>query len=206
MNNDDYKHKIDEHRKPIRLDNGSQTNNRVTRRSTKQNEEQIKPRRNLLLPILFTIFILIPVGFLIYIQVFYQPNTNETAITDAEEFEFEENEVDSVDTTVTDEPEETNTDTSIEDEETEPVEPVEPVVTENESEVEVTPEEQEEEVVVEETTEPETSGKTHIVQPNETLYRIAMNYYNSPDAVEKIKDANGLTSDSISAGQKLILP
>lgn len=203
MNNDDYKHKIDEHRKPISLDNESRTNTRVTRRSTKQNVEQVKPRRNLLLPILFTIFILIPVGFLIYIQVFYQPNTNQTAITDAGEFEFEENEVDSVDTTVTEEPEETNTeDSSNEDENTESVEPV---VTEDESEGEVTEEEQEE-VVEEQPTETETSGKTHIVQPNETLYRIAMNYYNSPDAVQKIKDANGLTSDSISEGQKLILP
>lgn len=201
MNNDDYKHKIDEHRKPISLDNESRTNTRVTRRSTKQNVEQVKPRRNLLLPVLFTIFILIPVGFLIYIQVFYQPNTNQTAITDAEEFEFEENKVDSVDKTVTEDPEETNTDSSNEDEETDPVEPV---VTEDKSEDEVT--EEQEEVVEEEPTESVTSGKTHIVQPNETLYRIAMNYYNSPDAVQKIKDANGLTSDSISAGQKLILP
>ncbi len=203
MNNDDYKHKIDEHRKPISLDKESRTNTRVTRRSTKQNVEQVKPRRNLLLPILFTIFILIPVGFLIYIQVFYQPNTNQTAITDAGQFEFEENEVDSVDSTVTDEPKETNTeDSSNEDERTEPVEQI---VTEDESDVEITVEEQEE-VVEQQPTETETSGKTHIVQPNETLYRIAMNYYNSPDAVQKIKDANGLTSDSISEGQKLILP
>lgn len=203
MNNDDYKHKIDEHRKPISLDNESRSNTRVTRRSTKQNVEHIKPRRNLLLPILFTIFILIPVGFLIYIQAFYQPNQNQTAITDDQEFEFEENEVDSVDTSVSDESDETNTDSSNEDEETEPVEPV---AEEDDAEGEVTQEEQEEEVIVEEPTEPETSGKTHIVQPNETLYRIAMNYYNSPDAVQKIKDANGLTSDSISTGQKLILP
>lgn len=203
MNNDDYKHKIDEHRKPISLNKESRTNTRVTRRSTKQNVEQVKPRRNLLLPILFTIFILIPVGFLIYIQVFYQPNTNQTAITDAGQFEFEENEVDSVDSTVTEEPKETNTeDSSNEDERTEPVEQI---VTEDESDVEITVEEQEE-VVEQQPTETETSGKTHIVQPNETLYRIAMNYYNSPDAVQKIKDANGLTSDSISEGQKLILP
>lgn len=203
MNNDDYKHKIDEHRKPISLDKESRTNTRVTRRSSKQNVEQVKPRRNLLLPILFTIFILIPVGFLIYIQVFYQPITNQTAITDAGEFEFEENEVDSVDTTVTEEPEATNSENSSNDDEN--TEPVEPVVTEDESDGEVTEEEQEE-VVEEQPSETEPSSKTHIVQPNETLYRIAMNYYNSPDAVQKIKDANGLTSDSISEGQKLILP
>jgi len=55
-------------------------------------------------------------------------------------------------------------------------------------------------------TEQPTSSKTHVVQPGETLYRIAMNYYNSPDAVEKIKSANGLSSNSISTGQTIILP
>ncbi|MET1013379.1 MAG: LysM peptidoglycan-binding domain-containing protein [Paenisporosarcina sp.] len=200
MNNDDYKHKIDEHRKPITLENESRSNSRVTRRSTKPNVDQPKPRRNLLLPILFTIFILIPVGFLIYIQVFYQPNQNETAIVKDSEFEYEENKQNLVDSEVADETDESNTDSSKEDEETEPIEPV---AKDEDSENEVTQDEQED---TEESVEPETSEKSHVVQPNETLYRIAMNYYNSPDAVQKIKEANGLTSDSISTGQTLILP
>ena len=54
--------------------------------------------------------------------------------------------------------------------------------------------------------EEKKSQRTHIVQSNETLYRIAMNYYNDPNAVEKIKQANGLSSESIYVGQKLILP
>ena len=49
-------------------------------------------------------------------------------------------------------------------------------------------------------------GKTHVVQSNETLYRIAMNYYNSPAGVDKIKQANNLSGESISAGQTLIIP
>jgi LysM repeat protein len=197
MNNDDYKNKIDEHRKPINLEKESPSNSRVSRRSTKQPVEQVKPRRNLLLPILFTIFILIPVGFLIYIQVFYEPNQNETAI-ETDEFEYAENEQEP-DAAKDDESNETTPDSVNEDEETEPVVPVEEE--EENFEGEVT-----EEPVVEEPAQPETSEKTHIVQPNETLYRIAMNYYNSPDAVENIKEANGLTSDSISTGQTLILP
>ncbi|MGM9951304.1 MAG: LysM peptidoglycan-binding domain-containing protein, partial [Lysinibacillus sp.] len=48
--------------------------------------------------------------------------------------------------------------------------------------------------------------RTHTVQSNETLYRIAMNYYNDPSAVEKIKKANGMSSESIQVGQTLILP
>ena len=196
MNNDDYKHKIDEHRKPITLENETRSNSRVNRRSTKPTAEKSKTRRNLLLPILFTIFILIPVGFLIYIQAFYEPNQNETAIANDGEYQYEVNEHDSTDV----KPDVTT-------EETEPVEPVEPVpaVEEEDIEGEVTQEEQEE-PIIEEPSEPETTSKTHVVQPNETLYRIAMNYYNSPDAVQKIKDANGLTSDSISSGQTLILP
>ncbi len=48
--------------------------------------------------------------------------------------------------------------------------------------------------------------RTHTVKSNETLYRIAMNYYNDPSAVEKIKQANGMASESIQVGQTLILP
>lgn len=48
--------------------------------------------------------------------------------------------------------------------------------------------------------------RTHTVKSNETLYRIAMNYYNDPSAVEKIKKANGMSSESIQVGQTLILP
>lgn len=47
---------------------------------------------------------------------------------------------------------------------------------------------------------------THIVSANETLYRISMNYYGSDTGVEKIKKANGLSSNDIMAGQKLIIP
>ncbi|WOV85403.1 LysM peptidoglycan-binding domain-containing protein [Sporosarcina jeotgali] len=50
------------------------------------------------------------------------------------------------------------------------------------------------------------AGKSHTVQPNETLYRISVNYYGSGSGVEKIKAANGLSSNSISVGQMLIIP
>uniref|UniRef100_UPI000B0864C4 LysM peptidoglycan-binding domain-containing protein n=1 Tax=Sporosarcina koreensis TaxID=334735 RepID=UPI000B0864C4 len=51
-----------------------------------------------------------------------------------------------------------------------------------------------------------TKAKTHIVAPNETLYRISMNYYGSDAGIEKIKKANGLSSNNIMTGQKLIIP
>ncbi|WP_404466474.1 LysM peptidoglycan-binding domain-containing protein [Planococcus rifietoensis] len=56
---------------------------------------------------------------------------------------------------------------------------------------------------------PTAGGKTVTVQSSETLYRIAVNNYGASGAaaaVEKIKQANGLTSNDISPGQTLILP
>lgn len=46
----------------------------------------------------------------------------------------------------------------------------------------------------------------HQVQPGETLFRIAMNYYKSQQGVDKIKQANGLSSNEISVGQTLKIP
>lgn len=52
------------------------------------------------------------------------------------------------------------------------------------------------------------SSKSHTVQSTDNLYRIALKYYGngSPEYVNKIKQANGLSSDSISNGQVLIIP
>lgn len=52
----------------------------------------------------------------------------------------------------------------------------------------------------------ESGSKTHVVAANETLYRISMNYYGSDSGIEKIKKANGLSSNDIMVGQKLIIP
>ncbi|MFS0687931.1 LysM peptidoglycan-binding domain-containing protein [Sporosarcina sp. 179-K 8C2 HS] len=55
-------------------------------------------------------------------------------------------------------------------------------------------------------TEQNTKARTHIVAANETLYRISVNYYGSDAGIEKIKKANGLSSNDIMTGQKLIIP
>ncbi|WP_080845418.1 LysM peptidoglycan-binding domain-containing protein [Cytobacillus gottheilii] len=46
----------------------------------------------------------------------------------------------------------------------------------------------------------------HTVKAKETLYRVSMNYYSSADGVEIIKQANGLSSNEIQAGQVLKIP
>lgn len=48
-----------------------------------------------------------------------------------------------------------------------------------------------------------SSGPNHLVQPGETLYRLAQLYRGN---VEAIRQANGLTGDLIQPGQRLVIP
>ncbi|WP_313891013.1 LysM peptidoglycan-binding domain-containing protein [Psychrobacillus sp.] len=185
MSQDDYQKKIDEHRQKI----GTEDNSMESRssRRTKSSKKPKKKSKSLLLPSIFFVFIMIPVCILVYVQFFYTPEKEEVA---------EQQEIIQVETK--------NISNKGEDEEdTAEVEAETPVTTEPEKEEPVVEEPPVEEPKVE---EPIIETKKHEVKEGETLYRIAMNYYKTPDAVEKIKDANGLRSDSISAGQKLILP
>lgn len=213
MNKDDYQNKIEEHRKPIQLNGDEKPNTRASRRSTNVAPKKKKEKRILLLPILFSFFILIPVSFLIYVFAFYEPNANETTVLDDSQVKYEQNDED-----IASEEDSQNTESEASAEENTEKDNSEESSTTEQQTTEETPEEvvTETEEVEEETdktqdeeqskTEQSSDSKTHVVKPGETLYRIAMNYYNSPDAVEKIKSANGLSSDSISTGQTLILP
>ncbi|WP_316569763.1 LysM peptidoglycan-binding domain-containing protein [Neobacillus sp. YIM B06451] len=48
--------------------------------------------------------------------------------------------------------------------------------------------------------------KYHTVKPGETLFRIAMMYYNSKDGIVKIREANGIVGNEIKVGQSLKIP
>lgn len=59
--------------------------------------------------------------------------------------------------------------------------------------------------------QPKTAAKTakivyHTVQPKETLFRIAMKYYNSQAGMDIIRKANHIQGDQINAGQVLKIP
>lgn len=191
MNQDDYQKKIDEHRQSIDTDiSGS----RRSRRSNYAKKTK-KKSKNLLIPSLFFIFILIPVCMFIYVKFFYTVNNEKEVanqgIIQVETNPISNNEEKEEETEVEEPITETTPETEVKDESTE--QQTEEVNLEPEKEVKEEPKEV-------------NPSKTHIVQANETLYRIAINYYKDPNAVEKIKEANGLTSNNISAGQKLILP
>lgn len=53
---------------------------------------------------------------------------------------------------------------------------------------------------------PVQGARSHVVKSNETLYRISVNYYGDGSHVQKIQQANGLSSNEISVGQTLVLP
>ncbi|WP_391208928.1 LysM peptidoglycan-binding domain-containing protein [Psychrobacillus sp. L4] len=203
MNQDDYQKKIDEHRQSIGLE--EEMNEPRRSRRTSYAKKTKKKSKNVLIPVLFFIFILIPICIFIYVQFFYTAEvenvTNQGVTLEKKTIsntgdnnnkeDKEENDSETVveQNTVVTAPE------KVADEESKAEEPITEVETKTASQTEV------------ETKPTEVSqAKTHIVQKNETLYRIAINYYKDPKAVEKIKAANGLKSDSISAGQKLILP
>lgn len=206
MSKNDYQNKIDEHRKPIQINDEEKPNTRTSRRSNNMAMKKTKQKTSLMLPILFFFFILIPVSILIYVFAFYEPNSNETTVLENSQFKFEQNKEDTESVSATE-----NKDTQNQEETTEfkeePVVEETPEVAEPKAEKPAVEQPKEEKPAEEQPKEekPQTA-KTHVVQPGETLYRIAINYYNSADAVEKIKSANGLTSNSISTGQALVLP
>ncbi|MBN8190787.1 LysM peptidoglycan-binding domain-containing protein [Bacillus sp. NTK074B] len=54
--------------------------------------------------------------------------------------------------------------------------------------------------------QPEVKIVYHTVKPQETLFRIAMNYYNSPSGVDRIKEWNKIQDNEIQTGQVLEIP
>lgn len=192
MANNDYQKKLDEHRKPIEE---PETLSRRSRHVKKTKKKSSGKPRNWFLPTLFTIGIVLPVILFFYAYFFYDPAANERP---------DNQQVVQLDVKPV---------TPVEQEEEEPAEEqIEPTESQDQSEEEQPAvEEEEEQPVVEEeeeqpAEEPVQPERTHTVQSSETLYRIAMNYYNDPAAVDRIKQANNLSSNEISVGQVLVLP
>lgn len=219
MDKQNYRDSLEKDRQEISVNSSTGLTRRAQRHTLNQKS---KKRKNILLPSLFFIFILIPVTILIYVAFLYEPDdtlksaadenevsvettspSNETPLVPAEEKE-EEPEEDK-------EPVEEEPPAKEETQET--AVPEEPAKEEKaeEPETEAAPQEQEqpEEEPAEQPEAPQPTQKTVTVKENETLYRIAVNNYGASGAgaaVEKIKQANGLSSNEISVGQSLILP
>lgn len=238
MDKKNYRESLEKDRQEIITDNTSNLSRRALRQ--KENKKPEK-RRNFLLPVLFFIFILIPVTILIYVALIYEPddtlvgsgNENQVSVesntppTDSSVIVPEETEEEVAEESTEDEEakekaekekaeQEAKEKTAKEKAEQEAKEKAEKEArekTEAEAKEKAEQEARDKAEAAKNEKEPEepssSGGKTVVVQDNETLYRIAVNNYGASGAgaaVEKIKQANGLSSNEIYAGQTLILP
>ena len=224
MKNDDYKTEFEEHRREIRINDGENTPSRAElhRKGRKPKEKT----GNATINIILALFTLIPIGILLNVIFdFYTPSNGTSANADNTNTSYEMNKDISEDKTgdinkeiiIEDEADDsskkpvinTNNETEEKEEAKTEVKPEEKVETKTEvkpeTKTEVKPETKQ---IAKPETKPDENpvGKTHKVAPGETLYRISMNYYKSDSGVDKIRQANGLSSNNIMVGQKLIIP
>lgn len=213
MSNGDYREKIEEHRQSIELEEQS---SRMSRSKRTVKKKKKKTRKNPLLNILLFVLLGIPFALLIYVSFFYNPVDSETA--EVEEngsiVEVQTNNTVSSSSKEKAEPkieesdkkasaeEKASDDTTVEDAKQAEVEAAKKAEQAKVEQEELAKQQEEPKQTEQET----TGGTTHTVQSNENLFRIALKYYGDASGVEKIKEANNLSSDSISVGQTLIIP
>ncbi|WP_108671091.1 LysM peptidoglycan-binding domain-containing protein [Peribacillus acanthi] len=162
-----------------------------------------------LIKLLSLFFILIPIT----IYAIYAANhqDNETAVTSVDEvqgvetIEFNENE------NITQTDDEENTDKQNEvissSDSTKQSSQNTNTQTTKESETSSTEDgQQDESLVSKDSSEEDYKIVYHVVKPQETIFRIAMNYYQSQEGIELIKEWNNLKDNSIEVGQELKIP
>lgn len=204
MKKDNYKSEFEEHRQEIKLEGENETPERRSR--VELHRKARKPKRqsrNMIINIILVLFTLIPVVILVYVVFTWNtPAESKNTVVDNEVIKFE-----TIDKKTT----ETADKDSVAKPDSEPlpepkpdpkpeVEP-EPVPTPD-----PTPKPDPKPEPTPNPTPPPTGPKTHVVGTGENLYRISLKYYNSGDGVNKIMAANGMRSNEIVVGQKLIIP
>lgn len=209
MKKDNYKTEFEEQRQEIGQDNDNLPSRAELHRKGR------KPKRkssHLMINVVLGLFTLIPVIILVYVvSDFYNPGSNPSAKDGDTNVSYEETENKKTDEKIENPEKEIVLDEKDDDVVKEDGKDVEEVKTT--PEVEKKPEEK---PVVNVNPTPEKkpevkpeekpASKTHKVANGETLYRISVNYYGSDVGVEKIKSANGLSSNNISVGQTLTIP
>lgn len=213
MKKDNYKSEFEEHRQEIGQDDDNLPSRAELHRKGRKSK---KKSSHLMINVVLGLFTLIPVIILVYVvSDFYNPGSNPSAKDGDTNISYEETVNKKTDEKIEDPEKDIGLDEKDDDvvkEDGKDVEEVKPT-----PEVEKKPEEKpvvnvnptpekKPEVKPEIKPEEKPSGKTHKVANGETLYRISVNYYGSDVGVEKIKSANGLSSNEIMVGQTLTIP
>ncbi|MEG0259019.1 MAG: LysM peptidoglycan-binding domain-containing protein [Lysinibacillus sp.] len=226
MSKEDYRDKIEEHRQSFEVEKEQeQPLSRVSRMnrngSDNKGPKKTKQDKNPLMKILLVIFILIPFTTLVLVWYFYEPGKT---------LKETEDEVDSNNPVVEVEDQNNSDKNSIKIDKNEAAEAEKKAQEQARKDAEKLEAEQkaadeekaaEDAKIAQEKAAEEAakkaeeakkqeaaSAKTHTVQSNETLYRIAVKYYGngSESTLAKIRAANGMPSDVIQVGQKIKLP
>lgn len=229
MTKEDYREKVEEHRQEIDLHNESGAKISRVARNRKGNA---KKQKNPLMKILVVVFIFIPLSILGYVLFIFDPGTKANDTTKANDNDQlveiqkqDPNESKVVDSdNEADEKNDAQADAAekerlaaekakaaeaqkLEDEKkAKEAEEAQKVAAQKAKELEAKKKVEAERAKAE-AEKANTARTTHTVQSTDNLYRIALKYYGdgSPANIEKIKAANNLTSDSISAGQVLVI-
>ena len=214
MTKKDYREKIEEGRQQIELDDDLSRLSRSKRKT--------KKRKSPLMSILLVTFILIPLSVLIYVNFFYEPTieTKEKPTVNNETVQMETNNAANNKSDDEDKEEQADSDEKLKEDQKEDEKDIADAKAKKEAELVAAKKAEneaakkaKEEAAAKKAAEEaaakkaaEQQAKSHVVQTGDTLYSIAMKYYGYPEAVEKIKAANNLKSDSISTGHNLVLP
>jgi LysM repeat protein len=212
MKNDDYKTEFEEHRKEISLDEGHGVSKLPSRSELHRKGRKPKQKSShTMINIILGLFTLIPVLILVYIiSDFYTPGDRTSAKGGDSGTLFEMNSEKPAGNTAVANKDNENKAANKEDEKSVGKSEIETKVEEkpvSKPVVNVNPiPEKKPEVKVEPKPEKKPEVKSHTVGSNENLYRISLKYYGNGAGVDKIKSANGLSSNEISVGQTLVIP
>lgn len=231
MAKEDYREKVEEHRQEIDLHNESGSKvSRVSRHRKKSAKKQSNP----MMTILTVVLIFIPLTILGYVWLIYEPSTSAKESASGGEENLVEIQKQNPQTPASINSDEDKKDTDedqatekakVDDEKVEKerlaaeeAKKAEEKLAKARAEkdaAEAKKAEEAQKVAAKKAKELEekkkaaakAEQKTHTVSSSDNLYRIALKYYGngSPAYIEKIKAANNLSSDSITAGQVLVI-
>jgi LysM repeat protein len=218
MKKDDYRSEFEEHRQEIDfIDNRPENETRqLPSRASKHRKSRKKKRKSnhLMINTILGVFTLIPIIIFLSIVInLYYPNGKTTAKVDDSRYPIETNENENAGN-----PDNTGKEVAVnkDDEDDDDQE-----IDKNDASEDSNKESEQDDATgtnlgqdsVQGGTTPVSKeeakpAKTHTVIAGETLWRIAMKYYQTGDeaTLEKIIKANGLLSNEIIAGQTLIIP
>lgn len=220
MTKENYREKVEEHRQEIDLHNEATTGVSRVKRNRKT---KTKKQKNPIMTALVVFFILLPLSMLGYVWLFYEPEVKavtsgkDTVQDDPQQVVIQKQDPENTPIADADESKENdeaknqeNADLAKSEQEkqrliAEEAKKAEQKKLSDEKAAAQKAKELEEKRKAEE--QAKAQQKTHTVNSSDNLYQIAIKYYGngSPANIEKIKRANNLSTDSISAGQVLII-